>query len=283
MNYYYIHTISYFVGNNRLDNIKYCIDNLNKIQYSKYNNGSEKILFIICCIYDELTDNIKNTFDNFKTLKKEFLDIEIIYRWNSGGTIKTMETALDFVIKNNISSNYFGVFEDDSFYNLSNHFIFDTVDIYLKKNIDIVGCLVWEGRPDILYKNGFKCFKQEWCNKRPKDQLVPWIKFKHVYLNSNCDDLVDDNIIKWIDGALYITTIDNLKKIKKKLVKFTLFPENERYRHLDSGINCGEVGFPTRLSINGFTFFGLQYLDYNSSENSYFQYLNINTVGIKNI
>lgn len=284
MNYYYIHTISYFIGNNRQDNIQYCIDNLNKIKYSKKNNGTEKILFIICCIYDELTKDIENTFNRFKNLQSDILDIKILYRWNTGGTIKTMETALDYITENNITSNYFGVFEDDSCYNLRNHFIFDIVDSFFERGIDIVGCQVWEGRKDILYKDGYKYFKKEWCNCRPRNQLAPWIKKKHIYINNNSNELVDDNIIKWIDGALYISTIDTLKKIKKKLVKLTLFPENERHRHLDSGINCGEVGFPTRLSINGFTFFGLQHPEHEGEpliKNIYFKYLNMNTVGIK--
>ena len=74
MNYYYIHTISYFIGNNRQDNIQYCIDNLNKIKYSKKNNGTEKILFIICCIYDELTKDIENTFNRFKNLQSDIIN-----------------------------------------------------------------------------------------------------------------------------------------------------------------------------------------------------------------
>jgi len=286
MNYYYIHTISYYVGNSRLLNIKYCIDNLNKIKYAKTNNGNEKKLFIICCIYDELTEDIKNTFDKFEKLKNDLLDIKVIYRWNTGGTIKTMETALNYVTENNITSNYFGIFEDDTMYNLENHFIFDTVDKHFDNGIDIVGCQVWECRPDILHINGYKCFKKEWCNRRPNNQLVPWIKKKHLYFNNNSDDLVDDNIIKWIDGALYITTIDKLKEIKKKLVKLTLAPENKKYTHCEHGCNYGEVGFPTRLSINEFYFFGLQHPDCNcipNIKNKYFQYLNINSIGTKTI
>ena len=286
MHYYYIHTISYYVNNNRLDNITYCIKNLNKIKYSKTNNSNQKILFIISCIYDELTENIKNTFDKFETFNTELLDIKVIYRMNTGGTIKTMENTLNYVTENNITSNYFGVFEDDSFYNLDNHFIFDSVDKHLNNNIDIVGCQVWESRPDIIHKNGYKYFKKEWCNKRPINQFVPWIKEKHIYINSDSDKLVDDNIIKWIDGALYITTIDKLKIIKKKLIKLTLAPENKKYTHCEHGCNYGEVGFPTRLSINGFTFFGLQHPDSNcipNIKNIYFQYLNLNSIGNKTI
>ena len=71
MHYYYVHTISYYVNNNRLDNITYCIENLNKIKYSKINHN-KKILFIITCIYDELTENIKNTLINLKLLTLKY-------------------------------------------------------------------------------------------------------------------------------------------------------------------------------------------------------------------
>ena len=37
--------------------------------------------------------------------------------------------------ENNITSNYFGIFEDDSFYNLDDHFIFDTVDKHFDNGI----------------------------------------------------------------------------------------------------------------------------------------------------
>ena len=287
MHYYYVHTISYYVNNNRIDNIKYCIDNLNKIKYSKNINGNEKILFIIGCIYDELTENIKNTFDKFQTLNTELLDIKVIYRMNTGGTIKTMDNALNYVTENNITSNYFGVFEDDSFYNLDNHLVFDTVDKHFNNHMDIVGCQVLEGRHDILYKDGYKIFKKQWCNNRPKNQLSPWIKEKHLYINSNSEKFVDDNLIKWMDGALYITTIEKLKKIKKKLIKLTLAPENKKYTHCEHGINYGEVGFPTRLSINGFNFFGLSHnmphYCPSNYKNVYFQYLNLNSIGNKTI
>jgi hypothetical protein len=267
------------VGNSRLANIEYCIDNLNKIKYAKANNGNEKILFIICCIYDELTEDIKNTFDKFEKLKKDLLDIKVIYRWNTGGTIKTMDNTLNYVTENNITSNYFGIFEDDSMYNLDDHFIFDTVDKHFDNGIDIVGCQVSEGRQDIIYINGYKCIKKN----PPNNHLVPWIKKKHLYFNNNSDEFVDDNIIKWIDGALYITTIEKLKNIKKKLVELTLAPENEKYTHCEHGINYGEVGFPTRLSINGFKFFGISHdmPHYLKNKNIYFQYLNMTSAGIK--
>jgi len=276
MNYYYIHTISYFVGNNRLDNILHCINNLNKIKYSVNNKGDEKILLVVCCIYDNLIDTITEQMEKIKKQTNPLLDIEIIYRWNTGGTIKTMENTLDFIIKKDITCNYIGIFEDDSFFN--KEYIFDEVDYLLKKGINIIGCQVKEERPDILHTNGYKIFKEEYWTNKLKNRLCPWIKEKHVYINNNKEELIHDKYVKWIDGALYITTIDNLIKIKEKMIKFTLAPETEKYTHIEHGINYGEVGFPTRLSINGFSFFGLSH---NNNNNDHFKYLNLYSVGNK--
>lgn len=73
---------------------------------------------------------------------------------------------------------------------------------------------------------------------------------------------------------MYITNIPNLTKIKQALVDFTLYPINLKHTHLQSGINCGEVGFGTRLHINGFTMFGLPY-------ESYYEHLEEKSVGNK--
>ena len=134
--------------------------------------------------------------------------------------------------------------------------------------------MVYEGREDINYDNNTKQFNLEYHNRRSKNQLCPWIRNKHIYIDNSNEDLVDDKYIKWTDGALYITTRANLKTIKDKLIKFTLCPETKKYIHIETGINYGEVGFPTRLHINGFKFIGLKH-------DEYYQYLNQNSIGNK--
>ena len=170
-----------------------------------------------------------------------------------------MSKTLDYLLDKNISTKYIGVWEDDSIF--KNNLILDDVQNGLNRDNIIVGCHVPEGRPDILHMNGIKIFKKEYLNKRPKDQHCPWCKNKHIYLNEKLNEdpnkLIDDSLIKWIDGAVYITTIENLLKIKQKLQKFTLAPEDHKYTHIQHGINYGEVGFPTRLNIHGFNFYGL--------------------------
>ena len=269
----YTHVISYYYGNNRINNLSTTINYLNN--YKLHNNiKKETILVIICCIYDNENDlyEIKKEIDHLLNLKNDKISINIIYRWNTGGTIKTMEIAYEYINMNNIDTEYIGIFEDDSFF--KKEYILDEV----KSNIDngniIVGCLVNEDRPDINYDNNTKQFKLEYHNRRPKNQVCPWIKYKHIFINNYNEELIDDKYIKWIDGALYITTLSNLKTIKEKLIKLTLCPETDKYTHLEAGINYGEVGFPTRLHINGFKFIGLKH-------DEYYQYLDQNTIGNK--
>ena len=272
MNYLYTHSISYYVGNNRIDNIFYAIKQLNSYRLSQTQSINDKILIIICCIYDDLTDNIKREFENFKNLNTDRVDIAVIYRWNTGGTTQTISYSLDYIIDNNINTLYIGIWEDDSIF--KNIYILDIVKEYLDKGNIIVGCHVTEyERPEFLHINGTKEISKRFY--RSKHQ-PPWCRRKHIYFNDLSDELIDDSLIKWIDGALYISTIENLIIIKKKLIKFTLAPENIRYTHIEQGINYGEVGFPTRLHINEFKFYGLLY-------DSAFKHLNINSIGNKTI
>ena len=278
MDYIYTHSISYYIGNNRINNIYSAIDHLHNYKLSIHQTDTDKVLLIICCIYDEINDNIKYELNNLKNKKTNKVDIEVIFRWNSGGTVQTMSKTLDYLLDKNISTKYIGVWEDDSIF--KNNLILDDVQNGLNRDNIIVGCHVPEGRPDILHMNGIKIFKKEYLNKRQKDQHCPWCKNKHIYLNEKLNEdpnkLIDDSLIKWIDGAVYITTIQNLLKIKQKLQKFTLAPEDHKYTHIEHGINYGEVGFPTRLNINGFKFYGLLYDDF-------YKHLSTNSVGDKSI
>ena len=274
VSYLYTHCISYYIGNNRDDNLNECLKYLNTIPLYKNQNKNDKILYIIYCIYDEFNDDIVNYYNTFKNLSTETVDIEILYRWNTGGTTQTMFKLLEYMLENKIKTKYIGIWEDDSIF--KNNYLLDKVEEFLDNDNIIVGCQVYENRQDIEYINGTKVFKSEWCNKLQTWRKCPWCKEKHIYLNNSNENLIDDKLIKWIDGALYLTTLENLLKIKEKIIKFTLAPENDRYSHIEHGINYGEVGFPTRLHLNGFNFIGLPY-------NDNFKHLNTNSTGYKYI
>ena len=271
-NYFYIHTISYYLGNNRKQNIFSVIEKLNKYKMSLRQNNSYKNLFIIYILYDTLDNAVKTEFDDFYNYKTDKLDILVLYRYNTGGTVQTMYYTYKYLLQNNITSQYLGFWEDDSIFKHEN--LLDIVEIYLNKDYILVGSISYETRNDISYLNGTKQFILG--NSDRKYSVVPWCKKRNIYNENNSNELIDDSLYKWVDGCVYITTIENLKKINNKMNKFTLAPKNERYTHQEHGINYGEVGFCTRLNINGFNFIGLQY-----DEN--FCFLDQNTIGDKNI
>ena len=130
----------------------------------------------------------------------------------------------------------------------------DSVNEYLEKDYIYVGSL-WPGVcPQCDYSNGVKNYKFPF-NRR--NALCPNLTRSHVYINEpNNKEPLHDSLYMWCEDP-YITTIDNLKKIEEKLVKFTLYPENKRHTWIESGVNYGECGFPTRLALNDFKFFGL--------------------------
>lgn len=269
--YFYIHTISYYSNNNRDTNIKSAFNKLDTLILSEDQKNTDKNLLIVYVIYDELTDKLKERYEKYKHLETDKTKILILYRWNTGGTVQTLNYTYNYLINENITCKYIGIWEDDVIF--KNEYFFDIVKKYLNMGYIYIGSLWREGRQDINYDNNTKQFKLEYYNRRPKNQLCPWIRSKHIFIDNSNEELIDDKYIKWCEDP-YITTLDNLKIIKDKLIKFTLCPESKKYTHIETGINYGEVGFPTRLHINGFKFMGLKF-------DEYYQFLNQNSIGNK--
>ena len=269
--YYYIHTISYYLGNNRLDNIKKCIEHLNTYNLSVTQKKTDKILFIIYVLYDDINDTINPLFSKLKDLSTNKVDILVLYRFNTGGTIQTMYYTYKYIINNNITTKYFSVWEDDEIFKNEN--ILDKVQEYLDNKFILVGSLFNGNCKNTSYIDGVKKFIPPFLKRKA---LVPWCKKYHIYNNDSSNELIHDSLYSWVDGRVYITTIENLNIIEKKIGKFTLAPEHERYSHCEHGINYGEVGFCTRLHLNGFKFFGLP-------SNEYYKELNEKSIGNKYI
>lgn len=273
--YKYVHAISYYCGNERQGNLK---DALQRLKTHKLTSIDDLIhrpsLMLVCCIYDELTDSIKEKMQQICDLQNNTVHVKVIYRWNTGGTIQTMSDTYDCLINNNIKTSYIGVWEDDSIFKPGNIPLLDVVQHYLDEGYIYVGCLEYEDRQDITYTGNTKQFKKEWCNKRPSHQPCPWSKHCQIYRGSDSNVLIDDTLYKWTDGAVYITNMINLTKIKHTLIDFTLYPSERKHTHIESGINCGEVGFGTRLHINGLKMFGLPY-------NLYYEHLELKSIGNK--
>ena len=271
MNYFYIHTISYYIGNNRNKNIESAFNKLNTSILSNKQKEMDKNLLIVYVIYDELTDALKEKYEKYENLETEKTKILILYKWNTGGTVQTLYYTYKYIINNDISCNFIGVWEDDVIF--KNNYFLDVVNEYLKKDYIFVGSL-WPGSdPFTSYNNGVKKCIREGVSRALNRGC--WLRKKHIYIDEKLNnDPISDLLYCHCEDP-YITTIENLKKIESKLQKFTLCPENIKYTHIETGINYGEVGFPTRLTLHGFKFYGLPL-------NNHFMFLNQNTIGKKN-
>lgn len=246
MEYFYIHVVSYYIGNNRDDNIIKAFKQLNEKALSKRQTENETNLLLVYVIFDELTNDIREKFEEYKKMENNNTKINILFRWNTGGTVQTLNSAYDYIVNNNIKCKYIGVWEDDACYN--NKYFLDIVDNYLNEGYIFVGSL-WGNY------NGVKTLTPN------NNRQVPWLTEKMIYPNIITNNKIEENMYMWCEDP-YITTLTNLHKIKEKMNKFTLAPENEIYTHCQHGINYGEVGFPTRLHINGFKFIGLKLDEY---------------------
>lgn len=243
MDYFYIHSISYYINNNRDNNIISIFNKLENNKLSIKQTNSDINLLIIYVIYDILTSEIIEKFDSYKNLETAKTKIVVLYRFNSGGTVQTLYYTYKYIINNNISSKFIGIWEDDTIF--KDDYFLETVEKYLNDGYIFIGSL-WGDRDGIKTK------------MLDINDLVPKIKYNMLYVDEPDNyNLVTDLSYNWCEDP-YVTTIDNLKLIESKLGKFTLANENDTYTHCEHGINYGEVGFPTRLFLNGFKFYGLQ-------------------------
>jgi hypothetical protein len=226
---YYIHIVCFWIGNlHRIDNLYKHIDALKTLKYET------KFIVVI------MTDDMKplNEFKNF--------DVTTLYCYNSGGTIKALYTAYKWLLTQNISDDtLIGMWEDDWCFNSP-----DWLNVILPKleNNIYVGALYTDNQEFLSL--GYKYLS--------KHNDVSF----HTYDNTitlsvpDYNGFIEQKKYKWTDGSPYIFKFKNLKLIEQKIGKFTLAPDDERYQHGKHGIYHGEVGFPTRLSVAGFKFFG---------------------------
>ena len=240
MNYNYVHCISYYEGSNRKKNL---IRHIKKIKELEGKN--------LCIINIRNTDNNKDRFNYLVNRFSDKIELKILYSFNSGGTVACLYDCYKFLEKENIKYKFIGCFEDDVIFK-NNNFL-TAVNNYLEKDYIFVGSLWERGR------DGVKQYYNEKYYEEPKEtRIVPWLKEKNIYPDKKDSDiLIDIKSYIWCEDP-YITTYENLKKIEDKFGGcFTLAPKNELYVYNEHGINYGEVGFPTRLSLNGFKFIGI--------------------------
>lgn len=244
--YEYVHNICYWTGNNRKEILL------------KHIHVLEKLNKPILCIISLMCDNTENINDyKFLISENKNIDIKILPLKNTGGTVSAMYFVWKYLEKNNINCKYFATWEDDiipkhiNWYNMciSKLIEYTYVGMLTKSNYPV------EKYNDKFWKLGYKFIPKE----KEKYIVIPSQKYFKYHQ------------MKWTDGGFYFLKFESLKIIETKIGKFTKANVNERYNHTTHGIELGEVGFPTTLSLNGFNFFGFP--SDRSWEHSFVEYL----------
>jgi hypothetical protein len=245
-NYIYCHIVSYYGGNNRQENI---VEHLNKTNNSKW-------MTICIYYYDDVCDHcdldVSQTItDTYELDKNKSNKTIIAHFYNSGGTVKALEHSYKILTANNIIVDYIGCFEDDVCFKDSNWL---QPMIGKLEKYDLVGSF-WTSRNTNDVICGVK------SNPKP-GRLVPILKYKHIYPTDGSEKLIPESMYRWCEDP-YITKYGKLIDIFEILGgRLTLAPENEKYDYKEHGINYGEVGFMTRLHLNGFKFIGIRKDDF---------------------
>lgn len=263
----YIHNICYWIGSNRVDNLLYAINKIKSLQL-------RNTLVLITIKYD--TETYREYFDSLKKHKADNCIIDIIYCFNSGGTVSSLLETYHYIKNNAITCDLLATFEDD--FCIKDCTTLTKAMELLNKGYIFVGSN-WYDTDKTIYKDEYimgnepdTCIHSlhniDMINNSHGRNCI--LKNKHIHENGN-DEYINPNLPCWTEDP-YITTMDNLEKIYDKLNgKFTLAPPNERHIYREHGILYGEVGFCTRLHIKGFKFTGLLF----RNSNKYFEFLNV--------
>lgn len=256
--YYYIHNVCYWYGNDRLQNIWKQVEKVKTIR----TNPMKKNLFIVSLMCDDVSQ--EKSLDDILEMQDENLDIIVFPQPNSGGTVKSMWNVYKNLLqKESIVGEYFGTWEDDFIFSSPTYIndIKDYLDDYL-----FVGSL-WEDMwfldcPEEFTKKGKKNFAKNLGNS------------PHKFPGCNPTYEQDQEQLEnyyWCEDP-YVMKYENLEKIESLIGQFTLAPTEEKYSHCRHGIFFGEVGFPSRLYNAGGNFFGIKFeksYEFLNSESKY--------------
>ena len=237
--YIYTHNVCYWTGNNRISNLYNHIKILNETKLSSSLDFDGPILCILSIMVDDINKTPIDEIEFLEFLSNDKVEVKVLYWYNSGGTVKSMWNVYkEYFEKSSIQTIYLGTWEDD--YMIKNDYWLDDIIPLLQFDYIFIGSL-WEEDGFVKFFDGYKEIHPDFYNKPRK---VAWLPN------------IDQSVYRWCEDP-YILQYDSLKKIEDAIGVFTTAPSDERYDYISHGINQGEIGFPTRLTLAGFKFKGL--------------------------
>jgi hypothetical protein len=168
------------------------------------------------------------------------IQFKIISEFNWGGTIVALWLTYNYGKKYD-DSCYIAHFEED-FYALNDKWYNDSIELLNNNNENYI--YIGEHIPPEnanIITNNIKLYEKN-----------DFINIMNKYYSIN-----NSYLCCWTDGGFYFSTIEKLKIIENNIGVFHKGDMNVKYDHFIDGIVLGEVGFPTILFHNNFTFIGL--------------------------
>jgi hypothetical protein len=236
-----LYSICYYYGKNKLSNI---VNHLNV--FSKIENTDKE--FVLVCMVDSHDTNyfneVEKSLSDFIIQHNNSVNFKILTSFNWGGTILGLWLTYNYGKIYN-DDCYVAQFEED-FIPINDLWYVDAVNLLNDKTSNYI--YIGEHIPPAtapLTKNNVKLFpKQEFSN------IIN--KYCNSYYTNCC----------WTDGGFYFSTIKNFHIIEATIGIFHKGNIGIKYDHYVDGIVLGEVGFPTILYNNSFTFIGLHRPNY---------------------
>ena len=249
--YYYIHNVCYWHGNDRPENLWKHADKVKSIDLTDKEYDKNLLVISLMCDEDEMM--LIKSVNQIMEVQDDILDVVVFPQPNSGGTVKSMWNVYKHLLqKKSIVSEYFGTWEDDFVFAKPTYI--DDIKHHFDEGCLFVGSMwhdEWfKASPEKFRKIGKKTFP---LGRKPDR----WVEYETPRNKETCQTQLHHNY--WWCEDPYVMKYENLEKIESLIGKFTLAPDEERYRHGRHGIFFGEVGFPTRLHHAGGNFFGVDF------------------------
>ena len=232
-----LYSICYYYGKNKTSNIIYHLDAFAKVR----KDGD---LFILNVMIDSHEQTLHDeTKQILSSIIKSHIDCPfvILTSFNWGGTIVGLWMAYQYG-KESHKDAYIAHFEEDFLPHNVNWFI-DSVKLLEANNIYVGECI----------GSGFN---HTWREDKKYLECKNWIDYKNRHLRNPSKNIYFNHAV-WTEGGFYFSKIDLLKQIDNKIGIFHKGNQESKWNHDLDGIELGEVGFPTLLFHNGFTFSSL--------------------------
>lgn len=242
--YYYIHSVCFWEGSIRDNNLIEHAKKLKSINISKTKYKKNLLIIGYCVDFDNFNKIDLSRFDTLLKEQSEELDIIIFPRKNTGGTTGVMWDVWKNILENKIYSEFFGQWEDDHLFKNENFLeeikpLFDLGKIFVGS----------------IHENDYWYDEIEF--KKTGQKVMPEIPYGIMHDFIKCSSKEERlSTYRWCEDP-YIMPYKNLKIIENKIGKFTLAPETEQYGYIRHGIFFGEVGFPSRLYLSKLDFCGI--------------------------